>query len=113
MKRQSYVEQNLARRKQMRSQTQKYNDLKGRAAIEEFALNLTFEVIYAHKPHCRGRKPLKKVKALFEEATKGNIGYPDDMTELQYALFAVIRGKNNVDILPFIKEYVERRTFPA
>jgi hypothetical protein len=86
--------------------TPRYKGLLGEKAIEEYTLDLKFEVIYANAPK-RGRKPLKKIKTMIKEGRMHTVGSRENLDELQWELFAIIRNKKEVaDLGVFIKSYL-------
>ncbi len=86
--------------------TPRYKGLVGEKAIEEYTLDLKFEVIYANAPK-RGRKPLKKVKAMIKAGKMHTVGSRENLEQLQWELFAIIRNQKEVaDLGEFIKGYL-------
>lgn len=86
--------------------TPRYKELRGKQAIEEFALDLLFEIIYASKPKQRGPKPLSKIKDLIKQARLGDIGNTKNLEELYYEVCVVVRDKKRTVDIEFIKNYL-------
>jgi hypothetical protein len=95
----------MKKRKTWQRINPKYDNLRGKDAVENFVLDLFFVVIYADTP--KGRKPLKKVRNLLEKGRMGGIGKLEDLRNLETELLSIIRRQKTVDDLKeFITEYV-------